>query len=66
MVVPEPAGHFCFCVDYRRLKERKVTNVCQFPRMDDRLDSLSVATVFSTLDCSCGYWKIPVDADDKK
>ena len=33
--------------------------------MDDCLDSLVDATVFSTLDCNAGYWQIPVAAEDR-
>jgi len=63
--VPKPGGHFRFCVDYRRLKERTVKDVYPIPRMDDFLDSPGDATVFSTLDCNAGYWQIPVAAEDR-
>jgi len=52
-------------VDYRRLNERKVKNFNPIPRMDDCLDSLGDATVFSTLECNAGYWRIPVAAEDR-
>jgi len=65
IVVPKPGGHFRFFVDYRRLNERTVKDVCPIPRMDDCLDSLGNATVFSTLDCNSGYWKISVAAEDR-
>jgi len=65
VVVPKPGGHFRFCADYRRLNERTVKDVYSIPRMDDCLDSLGDATVFSTLDCISGYWQIPVAAEDR-
>jgi len=65
VVVPKPGGHFCFCVDYRRLNERTVKDVYPIPRMDDFLDSLGNATVFYTLEWNFGYWKIPVAAADR-
>lgn len=65
VVVPKPGGHFRFCVDYRRLNERTVKDVYPIPRMDDCLDSLGDATVFSTVDCNAGYWQIPVAAEDR-
>ena len=64
-VVPKPGGHFRFCVDDRGLNERSVRDVYPIPRMDDCLDSLGDAAVFSTLDCNAGYWKIPVAAEDR-
>jgi len=65
VVVPKPGGHFRFCVDYRRLNERTVKDVYPIPRINDCLDSLGDATVFSTLDCNSGYWQIPVAAEDR-
>jgi len=34
------------------------------PRMEDCIDSLGYARVFSTLDCNAGYWQIPMAPDD--
>jgi len=65
VVAPNPGGHFRFCVDYRRLDERTVKDVYPIQRMDDCLDSLGDATVFCTLDCNAGYWKIPVATEDR-
>ncbi|MBR7801839.1 hypothetical protein KDM90_17660, partial [Undibacterium sp. FT137W] len=52
VVVPKPGGHFRFCVDYRRLNEMTVKDVYPIPRMDDCIDFLGDATLFSTLDCN--------------
>jgi len=65
VVVPNPGGHFRFCLDYRRLGERTVKDAYPVKRMNDCLDSLGDATVFSTLDCSAGYCQIPVAAEDR-
>jgi len=65
VVVPKPGGHFRFCVDCRRLNERTVKTAYPIPRMDDCLDSLGNATVFSAPDCNAGYWQIPVAAKDR-
>ena len=35
------------------------------PRMDDCIDSLEDAVVFTTLDCNSGYWQIPVAPEDR-
>jgi len=63
--VHKPGGHFRFCVDYRRLNERTVKDVYPIPRIDDCLESLGDATVFSTRVCNAGYWQIPVAAEDR-
>ena len=35
------------------------------PRMDESIDSLGDAVIFSTLDCNSGYWQIPMAEKDK-
>jgi hypothetical protein len=34
--------------------------------MDESVDSLGEAVVFTTLDCNSGYWQIPVDPADRE
>ena len=65
VLVPKPNGTMLFCVDYRRLNEVKVRNVYPLPRMDDFIDVLGDAEVFSTLVCNSGYWQIPVADEDR-
>ena len=33
--------------------------------MDDCMDSIGDAVVFTTLDCNSGYWQIPVALEDR-
>ena len=54
-----------FCVDYRRLNAITKRDVYPLPRMDDCLESLDGATVFSTIDANCGYWQVGIDKCDK-
>ena len=65
VMVPKPDGTPRFCIDYRRLNERTVKDSYPIPRMDECLDSLGEARVFSTLDCNAGYWQIPVAREDR-
>eukprot|EP00170_Pyropia_yezoensis_P000290 contig_1820_g291 len=66
VIVPKPDGSSRFCIDYRRLNERTVKDSYPLPRMDDCLDSLGEAGIFSTLDCNAGYWQIPVAPEDRE
>jgi len=64
-MVPKPDGSVRFCIDYRKLNLMTVKDAYPIPRMDECIDSLGDARVFSTLDCNAGYWQIPVAEEDK-
>jgi len=65
VMVPKPDGSVRFCIDYRKLNLMTVKDAYPIPRMDECIDSLGDARVFSTLDCNAGYWQIPVAEEDK-
>ena len=67
VLVPKPDGFMRFCVDYRKVNAMTTRDTYPLPRMDECIDSLGDARIFSTLDCNCGYWQIPMkpDARDK-
>ena len=65
VMVPKPDGSVRFCIDYRKLNLMAVKDAYPIPRMDECIDSLGDARVFSTLDCNESYWQIPVAEEDK-
>jgi len=65
VMVPKPDGSVRFCIDYRKLNLMTVKDAYPIPRMDECIDSLGDARVFSTLDCNAGHWQIPVAEEDK-
>ena len=65
VMMPKPDGSVRFCIDYRKLNLMTVKDAYPIPRMDECIDSLGDARVFSTLDCNAGYWQIPVAEEDK-
>ena len=65
VLVPKPDGSLRFCVDYRKLNSITIPDTYPLPRMDECIDSLGDAAVFTTLDCNSGYWQIPVHPEDK-
>jgi hypothetical protein len=65
VLLQKPDGSMRFCIDYRRLNALTVRDSYPLPRMDECIDSLGDARIFSTLDCNSGYWQIPVKPADR-
>ena len=63
--VPKKDGTMRFCVDYRKLYAVTVRDSYPLPRMDECIDSLGDATVFTTLDCNSGYWQVEIAEEDR-
>jgi Reverse transcriptase (RNA-dependent DNA polymerase) len=66
VLVAKPDGSTRFCVDYRKLNAITVRYSYPLPRMDECIDSLGDAKIFTTLDCNSGYWQIPVRPEDRE
>lgn len=62
---PKKDGQLRFCIDYRRLNALTIRDSYPIPRMDECIDSLGEATIFTTFDCNSGYWQIDLDEQDR-
>lgn len=54
VLAPKHHGTILFCIDYRKLNAVPTHNSYPLPRMDDCIDSLEGAQVFSTLEANSG------------
>ena len=66
VMIPKKNGKIRFCIDYRRLNAATIRDVYPLPRIDDFLDHLGGAKVFSSLDLKSRYWQIPVSSDSRR
>jgi len=66
VIVPKKNGKARFCVDYGLLNNITKKDAYPLPRMEDCLYSLGDAQVFTSLDCTAGYWQVPLRKDDQE
>ena len=58
LFVRKKDGSMRLCIDYRRLNQVTVKNKYPLSRIDDLLDQLKGASVFSKIDLRSGYWQL--------
>jgi len=64
LLVKKKNGKWRMCVDYRRLNDVTIKDAYALPFIDELLESVHGATVFSAIDLFSGYHQIPMNEND--
>jgi len=66
VIVQNKNGKTRFCVDYRRLNNITKKHAYPLPQTEECLDCLGDSKVFTSLDCTAGYWQVPLRPADRE
>ena len=66
VLVKKRDGAWRFCIDFRKVIAATHCDVYPLPRIDETLDSLAHAALFTTLDLASGYWQVEQDESSKE
>lgn len=65
-IVPKKNGEYRVCIDYRQLNKKIARDRFPMPLIDDRIDALANARVFSVIDLKNGFFHVLVAAESRK
>ena len=61
VLVKKKDGSLHFCIDLRKLNARTIKDAYSLPRIEESLDCLNGASIFTSLDLKSGYWQVELD-----
>ena len=63
VLVRKKMGELHFCIDLHKLNTCTMKDAQTLPQIEDPLDSLNGAIIFTSLDLKSGYWQVELDED---
>ena len=63
VLVCKKDGSLRFCINLRKLNARTVKDAYSLLHIEDALDSLNGACIFTSLDLKSGYWQVELDEE---
>ena len=66
ILVKKKDGTNRFVIDYRKLNDKTVKDRMPIPNVEELIDNLSQASIFSLLDLTSGYWQVPLAEQAKE
>ena len=65
VLVHKKDGSLWFCIDLRKLNNQTIKDAHSLPRIEDSLDCLDGATIFTSLDLQSEYWQVEMTEASK-
>ena len=65
VLVRKKDGSLRFCIDLHKLNARTIKDAYSLPCIDETLDCLGGATIFSSLHLKSGYWQVEMEEESK-
>ena len=65
VLVRKKDGSLRFCIDLRHLNNRTIKDAYSLPRIEETLDCLNEAEIFTSLDLKSGYWQVEMEEESK-
>ena len=65
VLVHKKDGSLQFCIDLRKLNNQTIKDAQSLPGIEDSLDCLDGATIFTSLDLQSGYWQVEITEASK-
>ena len=66
VLVRKKDGGLRFCIDFRRLNRRTKKDAFPLPRMQETMESMVGARLFSTMDLKSGFWQVKMAKESQQ